>query len=70
MFWKTMCWKGGRAARGQNFTYVVPRACMQDVCSAPSGLANWGKGASPLELSTSLWPRATAPDGCEHHVTR
>ena len=26
-FWKIMCWKGGRAARGQVSTYVVPRAC-------------------------------------------
>ena len=41
-FWKTMCWKGGRAARGQVSTYVVPRACIQLVCAVPSGLCQLG----------------------------
>ena len=66
MFSKTMCWKGGRAARGQVFTYVVPRACMQYVCTASSGLANLGNEAGPPDAKRghrSCYP----PDGCGCH---
>ena len=65
---KTMCRKGGRAARGQVFTYVLPRACMQAVCSAPSGLASWGKGARPPANMHEPLVSRNAPDGCGHNA--